>query len=76
MEVGGTSTDISIIKNGRCPIRSAEVGGHKLHVSTLDIRTVGLAGGSLVYLKGGRISRVGPARRPRNRALPMPRRRG
>jgi len=60
LEVGGTSTDISIIKSGRCPVRSAEVGGQKLHVSTLDVRTVGVAGGSLVYLRGGRVAQVGP----------------
>jgi N-methylhydantoinase A len=60
LDVGGTSTDISVIRNGRCQIRSAEVGGQKLHVRTLDTRTVGLAGGSMVYLGDGRIDRVGP----------------
>jgi len=60
LEVGGTSTDISAIKNGRCPIRSAEVGGQKLHVSTLDVRTIGVAGGSMVYERHGRIEQVGP----------------
>ena len=60
LEVGGTSTDISAIRNGRCRIRSAEVGGQKLHVSTLDVRTVGVAGGSLVSLRDGNVADVGP----------------
>lgn len=60
LEVGGTSTDISVIKNGRCQVRSAVVGGNQLHVSTLDVRTIGVAGGSLVYLRGREPAQVGP----------------
>ncbi len=60
LEVGGTSTDISAVKNGRVMVEYAEVGGHKTYVTSLDVRTVGLAGGSMVRVGGGRVADVGP----------------
>lgn len=60
MEVGGTSTDISCVKDGNVVIKYAEVGGHKTYVSSLDVRTVGIGGGSMVEIKDGKIVDVGP----------------
>ncbi len=60
LEVGGTSVDISAVKDGRVMVDYAEVGGHKTYVRSLDVRTVGVAGGSLLRLVNGRIADVGP----------------
>jgi len=59
-EVGGTSTDISCIKDGRVMIRYAEVGGHKTYLNSLDVRTVGIGGGSMVQIKNGKAVDTGP----------------
>src|SRR5919202_1002910 len=59
-EVGGTSTNIGVIRNGRPTVKYARVGGHETYVNSLDVRVIGVAGGSMVRLREGRVFDVGP----------------
>lgn len=60
VEVGGTSTNICIIKGGKPEIRYVTVNRHPTCIRSMDVRILGVAGGSMVTLEGNRISRVGP----------------
>jgi len=59
-EVGGTSTNIGVIRNGRPTVKYARVGGHDTYVNSLDVRVIGIAGGSMVRVRGSEIGDVGP----------------
>ncbi|MBL8628170.1 MAG: hydantoinase/oxoprolinase family protein [Rhodospirillaceae bacterium] len=61
-DMGGTSTDVTVIIDGEPTItRSTEVGYFPAKVPTLDVRTVGAGGGSIAYASELTKSlRVGP----------------
>ncbi|HVA37422.1 MAG TPA: hydantoinase/oxoprolinase family protein [Candidatus Dormibacteraeota bacterium] len=60
VEVGGTSSDCSAIVDGRPQTRAATLGGARTTVEALDVRTLGLAGGSLARLRDGAVVELGP----------------
>ncbi len=59
-EVGGTTTNIGVIKNGRPAIDYSIVGGHPTYINSLDVRVLGVAGGSMVRANKDGIVDVGP----------------
>ena len=61
LDMGGTSTDVCLIRAGQAA-RSAEreVGGLPLRLPMVDLQTVGAGGGSIVWPDAGGALRVGP----------------
>src|SRR5438046_1141909 len=60
-DMGGTSTDVSLIVDGRAGLATErEVGGFPLRLPAVDLHTVGAGGGSIVWRDSGGALRVGP----------------
>lgn len=60
VEVGGTSTNVCIIRNGKPEVGYVTVKDHPTCIRSMDVRVLGIAGGSMVRLKNNRIWKVGP----------------
>jgi N-methylhydantoinase A len=59
-DMGGTSTDVSLVEGSITTASHAEVAGLPIGVPMLDIHTVGAGGGSLARFDAGGVLRVGP----------------
>jgi N-methylhydantoinase A len=61
-DMGGTSTDVALIRGG-IPEVSSELTiayGLPIHVPMVDVRSVGAGGGSIAWVNAGGILQVGP----------------
>jgi len=60
-DMGGTSTDVSLIENGHVKVTGEmEVQGYPIRVPTLEVNTVGAGGGSVAWIDRGGHLKVGP----------------
>jgi N-methylhydantoinase A len=60
-DMGGTSTDVCLIRGGE-PAKKNErsMGGFPVRTRTLDIHTIGAGGGSIAWVDAGGLLKVGP----------------
>jgi len=60
LDMGGTSTDVSLIDGNLCLAFEATISGYPLKVPMIDIHTVGAGGGSMAFFDEGGALQVGP----------------
>ncbi|MEI2706302.1 MAG: hydantoinase/oxoprolinase family protein [Ilumatobacteraceae bacterium] len=60
VEVGGTSTNIAAVRHGRPALSYVRVASHSTALRSVDVRVVGVAGGSMLRVRRGRVYGVGP----------------
>jgi N-methylhydantoinase A/oxoprolinase/acetone carboxylase beta subunit len=68
VDMGGTTTDIAVLKDGRLRTNpaGATVGGWQTSIQAADLRTIGIGGDSHIRVERGHTLRVGP-----RRAIPL-----
>ena len=64
-DTGGTSYDVSLVRQGRIPwTRETWLGppfrGHMTGFPSVDVKSIGAGGGSIAWVDGGGLLRVGP----------------
>ncbi|QHI98493.1 hydantoinase/oxoprolinase family protein [Xylophilus rhododendri] len=60
-DMGGTSTDVCLVKNGRPAMKHERpMGGLPVRAPSLDIHTIGAGGGSIAWIDDGGMLKVGP----------------
>ena len=60
LEVGGTSTNVAAIRRGRPGLSYVQVASHATAVRAVDVRVLGVAGGSMLRVRRNRVYGVGP----------------
>lgn len=60
LDMGGTSTDVSLARGGIGLTAEAEIDGLPIRVPVVDLHTVGSGGGSVATVDAGGALRVGP----------------
>ncbi|MCW5889635.1 MAG: hydantoinase/oxoprolinase family protein [bacterium] len=60
LDMGGTSTDVSVVDGPLAARTETVAGGVPVRIPTIDIHTVGAGGGSLARIDAGGALRVGP----------------
>ncbi len=60
LDMGGTSTDVSLCDGAPTYTREYEIEGHPVALPLIDIHTIGAGGGSLAWFDPGGALRVGP----------------
>jgi N-methylhydantoinase A len=68
MDVGGTTFDVSVIKDGQnVEKHQSEIKGYPLLIAGMDIHSIGAGGGSIARVDAGGLLNVGPESRCRTR---------
>jgi N-methylhydantoinase A len=61
LDMGGTSTDISLVLGGAPQVtREANLAGAPIRIPVIDINAIGAGGGSIAWIDDGGALRVGP----------------
>ena len=60
VEIGGTSTNVAAIKRGHPTLSYVTVGSHATALRSIDVRVIGVAGGSMLRTRRRKVYGVGP----------------